>query len=82
MYITIKNNLQSVYSLKRELGKEDINLYFNEKILDDNKTFYEYNIKNNDKIKVIKKIKGGLSGGQVFGYVILLLIYIFVLFGI
>ena len=80
MYITIKNNLQSVYSLKRELGKEDVNLYFNEKILDDNKTFYEYNIKNNDKIKVIKKIKGGLSGGQVFGYVILLLIYIFVLF--
>lgn len=81
MYITIKNNLQSVYSLKKELGKEDITLYFNEKILDDNKTFYEYNIKNNDKIKVIKKIKGGkLSGGQIFGYVILLLVFIFVLF--
>jgi hypothetical protein len=80
MYITIKNNLQSVYSLKKELGKEDINFYFNEKILDDNKTFYEYNIKNNDKIKVIKKINGGLSGGQIFGYVILLLIYVFVLF--
>ena len=33
MYITIKNNLQSVYSLKRELGKEDVNLYFNEKAI-------------------------------------------------
>jgi hypothetical protein len=80
MYITIKNNLISVYSLKKEIGIDDINIYFNGKQLEDNKTLFEYNIKKNDKVKVIKKNRGGrLTGGQIFGYVILLLVYIGIL---
>ena len=50
MYITIKNNLISVYSLKKEIGIDDINIYFNDKQLEDNKTLFEYNIKKNDKM--------------------------------
>lgn len=80
MYITIKNNLISVYSLKKEIGIDDINIYFNGKQLEDNKTLFEYNIKKNDKVKVVKKNRGGgLTGGQIFGYVILLLVYIGIL---
>jgi hypothetical protein len=80
MYITIKNNLKSVYSLKKEIGIDDINIYFNGKQLEDNKTLFEYNIKKNDKVKVIKKNRGGrLTGGQIFGYVILLLVYVGIL---
>ena len=80
MYITIKNNLISVYSLKKEIGIDDINIYFNGKQLEDNRTLYEYNIKKNDKVEIVKKNKGGkLSGGEIFGYVILLLVYIGIL---
>jgi hypothetical protein len=80
MYITIKNNLISVYSLKKEIGIDDINIYFNGKQLEDNKTLFEYNIKKHDKVKVVKKNRGGgLTGGQIFGYVILLLVYIGIL---
>jgi len=80
MYITIKNNLISVYSLKKEIGIDDINIYFNGKQLEDNKTLFEYKIKKNDRVKVVKKNRGGgLTGGQIFGYVILLLIYIGIL---
>lgn len=77
MYITIKNNLISVYSLKKEVGIDDINIYFNGKQLEDNRTLFEYNIKKNDRVKVVKKNRGGkLSGGEIFGYVILLLVYV------
>jgi len=77
MYITIKNNLISVYSLKKEIGIDDINIYFNGKQLEDNRTLFEYNIKKNDRVEVIKKNRGGkLSGGEIFGYVILLLVYV------
>ena len=77
MYITIKNNLISVYSLKKEVGIDDINIYFNGKQLEDNKTLFEYNIKKNDRVKVVKKNRGGkLTGGEIFGYVLLLLVYI------
>ena len=77
MYITIKNNLISVYSLKKEIGIDDINVYFNGKQLEDNRTLFEYNIKKNDRIEVVKKNRGGrLTGGQIFGYVILLFVYI------
>lgn len=80
MYITIKNNLISVYSLKEEIGIDDINIYFNGKQLEDNKTLFEYDIKKNDRVKVVKKNRGGgLTGGQIFGYVILLLVYIGIL---
>lgn len=80
MYITIKNNLISVYSLKKEIGIDDINIYFNGKQLEDNKTLFEYNIKKHDKVKVVKKNRGGgLTGGQIFGYVILLLVYVGIL---
>ncbi len=80
MYITIKNNLISVYSLKKEIGIDDINIYFNGKQLEDNRTLFEYNIKKNDKVEIVKKNKGGkLSGGEIFGYVILLLVYIGIL---
>ena len=80
MYITIKNNLISVYSLKKEVGIDDINIYFNGKQLEDNKTLFEYNIKKNDRVKVVKKNRGGkLSGGEIFGYVILLLVYVGIL---
>jgi len=80
MYITIKNNLISVYSLKKEIGIDDINVYFNGKRLEDNKTLFEYNIKKNDRVEVVKKNRGGrLTGGQIFGYVILLLVYIGIL---
>ncbi len=80
MYITIKNNLISVYSLKKEIGIDDINVYFNGKQLEDNKTLFEYNIKKNDRVEVVKKNRGGrLTGGQIFGYVILLLVYIGIL---
>jgi len=77
MYITIKNNLISVYSLKKDIGIDDINIYFNGKQLEDNRTLYEYNIKKNDKVEVVKKNRGGkLTGGEIFGYVILLLVYV------
>ena len=77
MYITIKNNLISVYSLKKEIGIDDINIYFNGKHLEDNRTLFEYNIKKNDRVQVVKKNRGGkLTGGEIFGYVILLLVYI------
>ena len=77
MYITIKNNLISVYSLKKEIGIDDINIYFNGKQLEDNRTLFEYNIKKNDRVKVVKKNRGGkLTGGEIFGYVLLLLVYI------
>lgn len=80
MYITIKNNLISVYSLKKEIGIDDINIYFNGKQLEDGRTLYEYNIKKNDKVEVVKKNRGGkLSGGEIFGYVLLLLVYIFII---
>ena len=80
MYITIKNNLISVYSLKKEIGIDDINIYFNGKQLEDNRTLFEYNIKKNDRVKVVKKNRGGkLSGGEIFGYVLLLLVYIGIL---
>jgi len=80
MYITIKNNLTSVYSLKKEIGIDDINIYFNGKQLEDNKTLYEYNIKKNDRVEVVKKNRGGkLTGGQIFGYVLLLLVYVGIL---
>ena len=80
MYITIKNNLISVYSLKKDIGIDDINIYFNGKQLEDNKTLFEYNIKKNDRVEVVKKNRGGkLTGGQIFGYVILLLVYIGIL---
>jgi len=80
MYITIKNNLISVYSLKKDVGIDDINIYFNGKQLEDNRTLYEYNIKKNDKVEILKKNKGGkLSGGEIFGYVILLLVYVGIL---
>jgi len=80
MYITIKNNLISVYSLKKEVGIDDINIYFNGKQLEDNRTLFEYNIKKNDRVKVVKKNRGGkLSGGEIFGYVLLLLVYIGIL---
>lgn len=80
MYITIKNNLISVYSLKKEIGIDDINIYFNGKQLEDNKTLFEYNIKKNDRVQVVKKNRGGeLTGGQIFGYVILLLVYVGIL---
>lgn len=80
MYITIKNNLISVYSLKKEIGIDDINIYFNGKQLEDGRTLYEYNIKKNDKVEVVKKNRGGkLTGGEIFGYVILLLVYIFII---
>ncbi len=80
MYITIKNNLISVYSLKKEVGIDDINIYFNGKQLEDNKTLFEYNIKKNDRVKVVKKNRGGkLSGGEIFGYVLLLLVYVGIL---
>lgn len=80
MYITIKNNLISVYSLKNEIGIDDINIYFNGKQLEDNKTLFEYNIRKNDRVQVVKKNRGGdLTGGQIFGYVILLLIYVGIL---
>ena len=35
MYITIKNNLISVYSLKKDIGIDDINIYFNWKQLEE-----------------------------------------------
>lgn len=80
MYITIKNNLISVYSLKKEIGIDDINIYFNGKQLEDNRTLFEYNIKKNDQVNIIKKNRGGkLSGGQIVGYVVLLLVYIGIL---
>jgi len=80
MYITIKNNLISVYSLKKEIGIDDINIYFNGKQLEDNKTLFEYNIKKNDRVNVVKKNRGGkLTGGEIFGYVILLLVYVGIL---
>ena len=80
MYITIKNNLISVYSLKKEIGIDDINIYFNGKQLEDNKTLFEYNIRKNDRVQVVKKNRGGgLTGGQIFGYVILLLVYVGIL---
>jgi len=80
MYITIKNNLISVYSLKKEIGIDDINVYFNGKQLEDNRTLYEYNIKKNDKVEVVKKNRGGkLTGGEIFGYVLLLLIYVVII---
>jgi hypothetical protein len=80
MYITIKNNLISVYSLKKEIGIDDINIYFNGKQLEDNRTLFEYNIKKNDKVEVIKKNRGGrLNGLQIFGYVVLLLVYVFII---
>lgn len=76
MYITIKNNLISVYSLKKDIGIDDINIYFNGKQLEDSRTLYEYNIKKNDKVEVVKKNRGGkLTGGEIFGYVLLLLVY-------
>ena len=80
MYITIKNNLISVYSLKKEIGIDDINIYFNGKQLEDNRTLFEYNIKKNDRVEVVKRNRGGkLTGGQIFGYVILLLVYVGIL---
>lgn len=80
MYITIKNNLISVYSLKKEIGIDDINIYFNGKQLEDNRTLFEYNIKKNDRVNVVKKNRGGkLTGGEIFGYVILLLVYVGIL---
>ena len=80
MYITIKNNLISVYSLKKEIGIDDIKVYFNGKQLEDNRTLFEYNIKKNDRVQVVKKNRGGrLTGGQIFGYVILLFVYIGIL---
>lgn len=80
MYITIKNNLISVYSLKKDIGIDDINIYFNGKQLEDNRTLFEYNIKKNDRVKVVKKNRGGkLSGGEIFGYVLLLLVYMGIL---
>ena len=80
MYITIKNNLISVYSLKKEIGIDDINVYFNGKQLEDNRTLFEYNIKKNDRVEVVKKNRGGrLTGGQIFGYVILLFVYMGIL---
>lgn len=80
MYITIKNNLISVYSLKKEIGIDDINVYFNGKQLEDNRTLFEYNIKKNDRVQVVKKNRGGrLTGGQIFGYVILLFVYMGIL---
>jgi hypothetical protein len=80
MYITIKNNLISVYSLKNEIGIDDINIYFNGKQLEDNKTLFEYNIRKNDRVQVVKKNRGGdLTGGQIFGYVILLFVYVGIL---
>ena len=80
MYITIKNNLISVYSLKNEIGIDDINIYFNGKLLEDNKTLFEYKIRKNDRVQVVKKNRGGdLTGGQIFGYVLLLLIYVGIL---
>jgi hypothetical protein len=48
--------------------------------LEDNRTLFEYNIKKNDRVKVVKKNRGGkLSGGEIFGYVLLLLVYIGIL---
>ena len=80
MYITIKNNLISVYSLKKEIGIDDINIYFNGKQLEDNRTLFEYNIKKNDRVNVVKKNRGGkLTGGEIFGYVILLIVYVGIL---
>jgi hypothetical protein len=80
MYITIKNNLISVYSLKKEIGIDDINIYFNGKQLEDNRTLFEYNIKKNDRVEVVKKNRGGrLNGLQIFGYVVLLLVYVFII---
>jgi len=80
MYITIKNNLISVYSLKKEIGIDDINIYFNGKQLEDNKTLFEYKIRKNDRVQVVKKNRGGeLTGMQIFGYVLLLLIYVGIL---
>jgi len=80
MYITIKNNLISVYSLKKEIGIDDINIYFNGKQLEDNRTLFEYNIKKNDRVNIVKKNRGGkLTGGEIFGYVILLLVYVGIL---
>ena len=80
MYITIKNNLISVYSLKKEIGIDDINIYFNGKQLEDNRTLFEYNIKKNDRVNIVKKNRGGkLTGWQIFGYVILLFVYIGIL---
>ena len=59
MYITIKNNLISVYSLKKEIGIDDINVYFNGKQLEDTNTIQDYGIEADSTVHLVLRLRGG-----------------------
>lgn len=74
------NKLQSIYSIKKELNLQ--NLYFNGKLLDDNKTLLHYQIKTNSKLQEKRSLKGGSAskGFAIFIGILLLLTFIFHIF--
>jgi hypothetical protein len=91
MYVTIKDYslFQSIYSIKIDLiSKNDklrnktFYLKYKTHILEDNKTLYEYKIKNNDKLEVIFKSEGGTmaKGLLIFIWVIIFIWYFGFLF--
>jgi len=90
MYVSIKDYslLQSIYSIKADLimkNKKIKNHLFYLKykihILEDNKTLYDYKIKNDDKLEVIYKNEGGTmaKGLMIFIWILVFIFYFFFL---
>ena len=89
------NKFQSIYSIKQDINKKyltnvklsQIILIYNNQILEDNKTPYDYKIKNTDTINIkLKEIGGGPTASDI-GLLILsifmtLFLIIFIILGV
>lgn len=93
MYVTHELNIfeykhnpfQSIFSIKEDIRKiikkNDFNILHNGRILDESKTPYDYKIRQNDKIEIKLKLKGGTisRGMNIFLTILVFLILIVIL---
>lgn len=90
MYITFNsqiikykhNHLQSFFSIKEDLSKliksKNFIMIYQNKVIEDNKTPYDYKMKQNDTIEIKINTKGGYTSFQILVIVFQVLIFVFI----